>query len=214
MISLRTVFRGALEGRTLARILFYDALENRARSLSGKVLDLAGGPNPSYLPLLPSSLDIVRTDRVEAEGVRAVDINALLPFPDNSFDHVFLFNALYIVREPEKLAREVHRVLKKGGTWHVLSPFIANEMPEPEDFCRFTAGGLERLFRDAGFQRIKIERLGERASAATHLMHPFFLVRGVRALIFPLAILLDCLVPERVRREHAVPLSYWCAAKK
>lgn len=214
MISVGTVFRGALGGKTLARILFYDAFEKRARTLTGEALDLAGGPEPSYLPLLPSTLDVVRTDRVAAEGVRAVDINAPLPFADDSFDHVFLFNALYIVDEPEKLAREVRRVLKVGGSWHVLSPFIANEMASPHDYLRYTAEGLERLFTEAGFSVVRIERQGERASAAAHLMHPFYLFNTIRALAFAKAVLLDRLIPSAVRREHPCPLQYFCECTK
>ncbi|MDP4020448.1 MAG: hypothetical protein Q8P58_00160, partial [Candidatus Adlerbacteria bacterium] len=125
-----------------------------------------------------------------------------------------LFNALYIVDEPVALAREVHRVLKPGGKWLMLSPFIANEMPEPHDYLRFTAEGLERLCRGAGFASVSTERQGERASAAAHLMHPFFLFNVVRALMFPLALLFDRLIPTRVRREHPAPLSYFVVCKK
>ena len=210
----RAVFVGALQGKTLARSLFQEALKTHTHSLKGKALDLAGGSTPSYLPLLPASLELVRTDRSDASGVTAVDFNAPLPFEDGSFDAVFLFNALYIAEEPQALAKEIWRVLKPSGTWLVLSPFIANEMPEPHDYQRFTAEGIERLCREAGFSRIEIERLGERASAAAHLMHPFFLFNIVRALVFPLALLFDRLVPSRVRREHPAPLSYWCTAEK
>ena len=213
-VSTSISVRGALRGKTLARVLFDDALRRHAAGLAGRALDLASGANPSYLPLLPPALEVVRTDRKEAPDVRAVDIDAKLPFGDGSFDAVFLFNALYIAEDPEMLAREVLRVLKPGGTWFVLSPFIANEMPEPHDYLRFTEEGLERLCKRAGFAEVRIERLGERASAAAHLMHPFFFFNIVRALIFPLALLFDHLIPSRVRREHPAPLSYWCTAEK
>ncbi|WP_369284159.1 class I SAM-dependent methyltransferase [Oscillibacter sp. GMB15532] len=38
-----------------------------------------------------------------------------LPYPDSSFDAVFIANALHIVPEPGKALSEIHRVLKPGG---------------------------------------------------------------------------------------------------
>ena len=150
-ISIRSAVSGALSGKTIGRIYFNEAVRTHAEDLSGRVLDLAGGKSPSYLPFLPTGIDLVRTDLKGSPGVEVVDINAPLPFPDASFDAVLLFNALYAVEEPNALAREIHRVLKKGGTWYLASPFVANEMPEPHDYVRYTAEGLERLIKKAGF---------------------------------------------------------------
>jgi SAM-dependent methyltransferase len=144
-VSTWKVISGALSGKTIGRIFFNSAVRGIAGGLSGRVLDLAGGKSPSYLPLLPRTIELVRTDAVASEGVRKVDINAPLPFPDKSFDAVFIFNALYAAEEPMSLAREIYRVLKPGGSWFLASPFIANEMPEPHDYVRFTAEGLWKL---------------------------------------------------------------------
>ncbi|MDZ4226142.1 MAG: hypothetical protein U1C66_01475, partial [Patescibacteria group bacterium] len=72
-ISALTALRGALQGKTLARIFFDEALGRHAAGLRGRALDLAGGTNPSYLPLLPKALEVVRTNRVEGSETRAVD---------------------------------------------------------------------------------------------------------------------------------------------
>ena len=213
-ISLGAAFRGALRGQTLARIFFNEALRARTQGLRGRALDLASSAKPSYRNILPKDIDLIYSDRAESGDVKAIDMNVPLPFPDASFDGVFLFNALYIVDDPKRLAQEVHRVLKPGGVWLTLSPFVANEMPEPHDYLRFTKEGLERLCRRGGFTEITIERLGERASAATHLMHPFFLFNIVRALVFPVGVLLDKAVSERARTEHPTPLSYFVQCTK
>ncbi len=210
MSTVFSAMKGALQGRSLSRILFYDALEKRARGLSGQALDIAGGANPSYMPLLPRALEVIHTDRLAGPGVTAVDMNAPLPFPERSFEHVFLFNALYIADDPLTLAKEVYRVLKPGGTWLVLSPFIANEMPLPHDYARLTAEGLERLARAAGFHKIRIERQGERATAAAHLLNPFYRFNVIRALAFAKALIGDRLIPARVRALHPTPLQYFC----
>src|SRR3989344_781905 len=98
-ISIRSAVAGALSGKTIGRVYFNEAVRMHATKLSGRVLDLAGGRSPSYLPLLPAGIGLVRTDLVASPGVEAVDINAPLPFPAASFDSVLLFNALYALGE-------------------------------------------------------------------------------------------------------------------
>jgi SAM-dependent methyltransferase len=213
-VPLQKVMSGALSGKTIGRVFFNEAVRRGCAGLSGRVLDLAGGKSPSYLPLLPIGIDLVRTDLKASPGVEAVDINSPLPFPDSSFDVVLLFNALYVAEDPRALAHEIFRVLKSKGEWYLVSPFVANEMPEPHDYLRYTAEGLERLCESSGFFSVEIERMGERASAATQLMHPFFLLNVFRALIFPLALLLDRLIPRSVRNAHPTPLGYFVRASK
>ena len=206
--------RGALQGKSLGRILFNNAIRVYCENLSGHVLDVAGGATPSHLPYLPQSIDLVRTDLRAAPGVIALDMNTPLPFPDGSFDAVLCFNALYIADDPTALAREVHRILRKGGAWYVSSPFIANEMPEPHDYRRLTAEGLEKVFQGARFTSTDIHRIGERGSAAAGILNPFFIFNVVRALLYPAALFFDWLVPARVRREHPTPIGYFCIAIK
>jgi SAM-dependent methyltransferase len=146
--------------------------------------------------------------------VVAVDMNRPLPFEDGSFDAVLLFNALYVAEDPDALAREVHRVLRKGGVWYLASPLVSHETREPHDYVRFTSEGLARLCTRAGFSTVAIEGLGERATAATQLMHPFFLFGAIRAVVFPLALLLDRLVPKSVRSEHPTPIAYFVSCTK
>jgi SAM-dependent methyltransferase len=43
-----------------------------------------------------------------------------LPFPDCSFDHVYSFGVIHHSPAPEKIVREIHRVLRKGGTFTVM----------------------------------------------------------------------------------------------
>lgn len=38
-----------------------------------------------------------------------------LPYKDEEFDVILLFNVLYIIKEPEKQLKEAYRLLKKGG---------------------------------------------------------------------------------------------------
>lgn len=213
-ISIRRAVSGALSGKTIGRIFFNEEVRESSAHISGKVLDIACGHSPSYARLLPEGIDLVRTDLTASPGVTAVDMNKPLPFEDGSFDAVLLFNALYAAENPESLAQEIHRVLKRGGVCHLSSPFVANEMPEPHDYLRFTAEGLERLFRNAGFSSVTIKRMGERATAATQLLHPFFLFNVVRMFVYPLALIADRLIPRSVTGAHPSPIGYFVRAIK
>jgi SAM-dependent methyltransferase len=212
-VSLREAFMAGLRGKTLGYAYATAAIRAYCRGISGRVLDIAGGKNPEYTRSF-KHVELVRTNLNASEGVVAVDMNKPLPFPDNSFDAALLFAALYIAEHPTDLAREVKRILKAGGTWYIASPFLSNEMPEPHDYMRFTAEGLERLLREAGFEEIEVYRMGERAVAAANLMQPFFRFNVVRAFAFSAAVLLDRTVPERVRREHPAPLFYFVRCRK
>jgi SAM-dependent methyltransferase len=43
-----------------------------------------------------------------------------LPFADSSFDHVYSFGVIHHAPYPEKIVKEVHRVLRTGGTFTVM----------------------------------------------------------------------------------------------
>ena len=60
--SVLILMRGAMRGKTIGRILFNETLKREAMNISGKVLDLGGGKDPSYLPLLPRSIELTRTE--------------------------------------------------------------------------------------------------------------------------------------------------------
>jgi len=94
-----------------------------------------------------------------AEGEKAWDYNSLdaigqlerLPFPDHTFDAVISTQVLEHVPEPEKMLREIFRVLKPGASLYLSAPLGFGEHQQPYDYYRYTQYGLKYLLEKVGF---------------------------------------------------------------
>jgi SAM-dependent methyltransferase len=73
--------------------------------------------------LTPRSIEMAK-ERFELFGVPGhflvVNAEQPLPFAAASFDHVFSFGVIHHSPDPQKIVREIHRVLRTGGTFTVM----------------------------------------------------------------------------------------------
>ena len=73
--------------------------------------------------LTPKSIDLAkeRFSLFDVPGrFEVANAEKHLPFPDNTFDHVYSFGVIHHSPVPESIVREIHRVLKPGGTVTVM----------------------------------------------------------------------------------------------
>jgi SAM-dependent methyltransferase len=81
------------------------------------------GANYVGVDLTPHSIELAK-ERFDLWGVpgRFEIANAEngLPFTEGSFDHVYSFGVIHHSPAPERIAREILRVLRKGGTFTVM----------------------------------------------------------------------------------------------
>ena len=205
------------QGKSIYRILFNWQVQKHCRDLTGVCLDLAGGKEPSYYKYwsFEKSAKIIKTDYNQDKSPDLkVDLNSVLSFKSSSIDNIFFFNAIYIIKEPEKLLKEINRILKKGGKLFIASPFIFNEAKEPDDYRRLTSQGLENLLKQGGFEEFQIISFGERFTAGIHLWHSFFIFNFIRLIAFAKALLFDKLIPKKIKKLHPCPLGYFIIVKK
>jgi 2-polyprenyl-3-methyl-5-hydroxy-6-metoxy-1,4-benzoquinol methylase len=103
-------------------------------NVKGRVLDVGcgGGSVAKAVKRARPDLDVcgcdlsesaLKTANSHAEGVDFRLATAeRLPFGDGELDFVWIFDVLEHVDEPERVLREVRRVLKPGGGFHIVLP--------------------------------------------------------------------------------------------
>lgn len=92
--------------------------------------------------------EFINVDVFPFPEVDIVSDASALPFADNSVPAIVSESVLEHVAEATLVAKEMTRVLKKGGYLYVSVPFIHPYHASPDDFNRWTLSGLKYMFKD------------------------------------------------------------------
>lgn len=103
------------------------------------VLNLGSGPKRV-------GRDAINLDLFPFDGVDIVASATRLPFADESVDGVVSEYVLEHVPDAALAIEEIRRVLKPGGLVYVALPFLEPYHESPNDYYRWTANGVTRLF--------------------------------------------------------------------
>lgn len=211
-IIIKEIFRG----KTLIRTLMN--LELKKYTLSGRVLDIGGGENPSYLRFFKKSpgLEFTGIDLKSSTDSSRLDLEKdKLPFADSSVDQVLLFNILEHIYNHKFLVAEVHRVLKPVGMVIGFVPFLVGYHPDPRDYFRYTKESLERIFKESGFSQVEVRGIGHGPWAVSFNTLICLFPRIIRLLIFPWYWLFDrLLLGLKPKLKEKFPLGYLFVLKK
>ncbi len=87
----------------------------------------------------------INLDLVAMEEVDVAANAEHLPFSEGLFQRVECDAVLEHVRDPDRVMREIERVLAPGGYVHLVTPFCHPFHEYPKDYRRFTLDGLKQL---------------------------------------------------------------------
>lgn len=83
----------------------------------------SNGANYTGLDLTPHSIELAK-ERFDLFGMpgrfEVANAEEGVPFSDCTFDHVYSFGVIHHSPRPDKIVQEIHRVLRKGGTFTVM----------------------------------------------------------------------------------------------
>lgn len=119
------------------------ALSIIARYDTGLILDCGAGRRDREYP------NVVNFEIADFPSTDVIGVNERLPFRDETFDAVFSLAVLEHVKDPFRSAREISRVLKKGGILYCVVPFLQPLHGYPNHFYNMTSQGLVSLFEKA-----------------------------------------------------------------
>jgi SAM-dependent methyltransferase len=148
-----------------------------------------------------------------------------LPFRDGTVDAVICESLLEHVEDPAAVAREISRVVKKGGLAYVLTPFMLGYHSSPEDYARWTMYGLRGLMKDfdetnggvafgptVAFNHILSSWLALPLSLGSARLHQV-LAAGMNAVLAPLS-LLDWVLVKHPSSQDIAHAIYFMGRKR
>jgi glycosyltransferase involved in cell wall biosynthesis len=200
----RTVSRWrriAASPHSTLRALEYEAIAGL--SLRGRTLDLGGGRRADYLPLLDIDgvVESVNVDP-EMQPTHVADLNERLPLASETYDNVVSFNTFEHVRRDELAIAEAIRVLRTGGRFHLVVPFLYRFHGSPDDFHRHTWQWWQATMVGLGIDvdRLSIDPLvWSRAVSGYSFFGSSRIGRLVRRLILFPAVVRDLFVTRDLR---------------
>lgn len=170
--------RQFLYGRNhAARVKAQDMLQRLGHRPGARVLNIGGGTQGSGTSALyaAANIEMIGIDVFPSPDTTLVADAHALPFKAASFDAVWIQAVLEHVIDPQKVAAEIHRVLKPGGLVYADTPFMQQVHAGAYDFQRFTANGHRWLFRH--FSQIDAGSVG--GPAVTLIWSLRYFLRGL-----------------------------------
>jgi len=149
------------------RTAILESVKDETKSFYGQVLDVGCGFMP-YRKLIESNPQVKKYIGMDLEkptyyGHIEPDLKwngEKIPLADNSVDCVMATEFLEHYAEPEKVLKEILRVMKPESKFFATVPFIWNLHEIPYDEYRYTPYSLERHLKNAGYKDIEIKTLG------------------------------------------------------
>jgi SAM-dependent methyltransferase len=149
MRALSRVLNGANKVAAINAGHFLKKLRDQCAGRKPRVLVVGAGliGDGSEALYEEADIELIAFDIYRTEYVQMVADAHSIPLASASIDGVWIQAVLEHVVEPQKVAAEMHRVLRDGGLIYAETPFMQQVHEGRFDFQRFTESGHRWLFR-------------------------------------------------------------------
>jgi ubiquinone/menaquinone biosynthesis C-methylase UbiE len=131
-----------------------DVVRYCLKYVSGRTLDLGAGTAKYKNLIAPQTASYITLDLFSGENVDIVASVTDTGLADSSFDTIICTQVFEHIPEPWEAVREIHRLLKSGGTCVITAPFMQPYHADPHDYYRYTVEGMKALFSE-GFELVE-----------------------------------------------------------
>lgn len=154
--------------RYYIRTSIFNAVKLMLPRFNGELLDIGCGKMP-YKDYILENSKVEKYVGLDIENALEYDRSikpdftwngSIMPFNDNSFECALGTEVLEHCREPEKVLKELYRVLKQDGVFFFTVPFLWNLHEVPHDEYRYTPFSLQRYLEKTGFKEVEIKATG------------------------------------------------------
>ena len=151
----------------------YKHIAKNTGYLTGNMLDFGCGRKP-YKNLIHVTNYVGVDVEVSGHSHANSEIDVFydgkhLPFPDEHFESLFCSEVFEHVFNFDEILKEINRVLKRGATGVITTPFAWPEHEQPFDFTRFTSFSIKMTLEKNGFKIISMEKNGHFFEALVQL---------------------------------------------
>jgi 2-polyprenyl-3-methyl-5-hydroxy-6-metoxy-1,4-benzoquinol methylase len=146
----------------------------------GRLLDLGCGKVPLYEMYKDYVSDTVCVDWANSfhenqfVDIRC-DLSENLPIPDGQFETIILSDVIEHLPNPEKIWKEMFRLLTPGGKLLLNVPFLYWIHEAPYDYYRYTEFALKRFAESSGFTLVLLEPMGGVPEVLADVLSKYFL---------------------------------------
>ncbi len=182
-----------------------------------KILDIGAGEIP--FEKFYRGLNVVTCDvQQNSKGsiIHIIDTSGRLPFANDEYEAIFLFDVLEHVKYDHVFIRECYRILKPGGLIVANVPFMYRFHEEPHDYRRYTPSGIKYLLGEVSdFIIEKLEPIGSTLFVMEHVASENdFKLQGWRKLLHVLIYRLLRILRNPDEISYGSPFSYFFVARK
>ena len=157
---------------SIRRRLLDRNLETLRHQMRGRVLEIGcgrGGRRGRFRPPAKEAEAWIYLDLQDRAQPHLRGDVEHLPLQDAIFDTVICLEVMEYVTHPQAALKEIYRILKRGGTLILATPFL-HRADTSHDYWRFTEHALRHLLAEAGFVVQELKAQGAALAVAVNIL--------------------------------------------